>query len=209
MSLKSTRHSVASPGLSVTSISSAPALPWSCRTVTAPGLYLLTPCLYISTLSSVQLNQHHPGGPQHQEAGEGAAGSSAFFHVERCVLKDTTETFIFLSTTYLEGEKQFLTTLCHKTHHTPRVLYLCRMSQCVRGLYLVIYVLWHHQYHTIFITMTSFAKARAPILFSFWKSPSFPMLATGFPHLFRTNKVRWNTSWVQWICRSLFGEWIP
>ena len=89
------------------SFPSVAALPWSRWSVTAPGLYLLwLHAPHTSTLFSVQLNQHHPGGPQHQEAGECAAGSSAFsFHVERCVLKDTTETFIFLSTTYLGGEK--------------------------------------------------------------------------------------------------------
>ena len=105
------------------------ALPWSRWSVTAPGLYLLwLHAPHTSTLFSVQLNQHHPGGSQHQ-AGEGAAGSSAFFHVERCVLKDTIET---------GGEKNSFSPLSAiKLHHTPRVLYLCRMSQCVRGLYLV------------------------------------------------------------------------
>ena len=40
------------------------------------------------------------------------------------------------------------------------------MSQCVRVSVLSSLSLWRHQYHTIFITVTSFAKARAPILFS-------------------------------------------
>ena len=64
------------------------ALPWSHWPIAAPGLYLLwLPAPHISTLFSVQLNQRHPGGPQHQEAGEGTAGSSAFsFHVERRAL---------------------------------------------------------------------------------------------------------------------------
>ena len=121
---------------------SAAALPCSHRPITAPGLYLLwLHAPHTSILFSVRLNQRHPGGPQHQEAGEGAAGSSAFFHVERCVLKDTIETFIFLSTTYLGGKKKSFSPLSAiKLHHKPSVLYLCRMSQCVRDLYLVIYV---------------------------------------------------------------------
>lgn len=142
MSLKSTRHSVTPPGLSVASISPqrSPALKslahhssWAVSPVTPRSSYLY------SVLCAAQ--SASPWGPTASRSRRGCSRVKCFFHVERCVLKDTIETFIFLSTTYLGGKKKSFSPLSAiKLHHKPSVLYLCRMSLCVRGLYLVIYV---------------------------------------------------------------------
>ena len=105
MSLKSAMHSVTPPGLSVTPVS--PQLQPCPEVAARPGSWATSP---------VTPGSSHPCpplcrsvivtlGPQRQGAGEGAAGPSAFLHGERCVLTDTIETFVFLSTTYLGGRK--------------------------------------------------------------------------------------------------------
>ena len=197
-----------SPGLSVTPVS--PQLQPCPQVAAHPGSWAASPVTPGSShpcpalCSSIRVTL----GPQCQGAGEGATGPSAFLHGERCVLTDTIETFVFLSTAYSGGRKQLLTTLCIELHHKPSVyicvecLSVCGSLSCHRCLYGAITttlssLLWLH-----------LLKQELPS-YSHSLSLSSPMQATGFPRLFRTSKVLWNTSWVQWICRSLFGEWIP
>lgn len=81
---------------------------WAVSPVTPRSSYLY------SVLCAAQ--SASPWGPTASRSRRGCSRVKCFFHVERCVLKDTIETFIFLSTTYLGGKKKkFLTTLCHKT----------------------------------------------------------------------------------------------